>query len=180
MVAARICGCTPRSAAIACEGVCPGLRLTIMLSHEELTDANWLSSPRISGSAANGSMTSVIRPTSIPKNPGGSTPTMVNTLRCSVIWRPITSSAPPNCSRQNRWLITATGPSGALGASSAGVSTRPRTADRPSTSKKRPLTCAPSTNALCPPRDRSKLSFAHAKAPSNRSFSRALISAQTG
>ena len=94
----------------------------------------------MSGSAAKGSITSVIRPTSTPKNPGGITPTMVNALRCTVTWRPITSSAPAKCSRQNRWLMTATGPSVAAALSSAGVSIRPRTADTPSTSKKRPLT----------------------------------------
>jgi hypothetical protein len=117
----------------------------------------------MSGSAAKGNITSVIRPTSGPKNARGSTPTMVNGMRCTVSWRPTTSWAPAKRWRQRRWLMTATGPSAprlALGASrappmdgaappsSAGVSIRPRIALTPSTSKNRPLTYAPSTGSV--------------------------------
>src|SRR6476646_4882507 len=68
----------------------------------------------------------------------------------------MTSSAPPKCWRQKRWLMTATGPSGVAPPSSAGVSIRPRRARTPSTSKKSPLTYAPSTSAVRPPCVRSK------------------------
>ena len=76
---------------------------------------------------------------------------MVNALRCTVTWRPTTSSAPAKCSRQNRWLMTATGPSVAAALSSAGVSIRPRTADTPSTSKKRPLDVGTVHKCALPP-----------------------------
>ena len=76
--------------------------------------------------------------------------------------------------------MTATGPFGGAALSSAGVSIRPRNAGTPSTSKKRPLTYAPSTGTARPPCARSKLSRDQAKAPSNRSSARALISSHTG
>ena len=100
----------------------------MICSHHEPFAANRLSGPRMSGSAAKGNITSVIRPTSGPKNPGGITPTMVNGMRCTVSWRPTTSLAPAKRCRQRRWLMTATGPSGAAPPSSAGVSIRPRMA----------------------------------------------------
>ena len=65
-----------RSAAFACSRLCPGFSRTMICSHHELFAANRLSGPRMSGSAAKGNITSVIRPTSGPKNPGGITPTM--------------------------------------------------------------------------------------------------------
>ena len=52
-------------------------------SHDWPTLGNTLSRPCRSGSAAKGSITSAIRPTSTPEKPGGMTPTMVNERR----WR---------------------------------------------------------------------------------------------
>jgi hypothetical protein len=76
--------------------------------------------------------------------------------------------------------MTATGLLGSAALSSAGVSIRPRNAGTPSTSKKRPLTYAPSTGTTRPPCARSKLSRDQAKAPSNKSLARAVTSCQTG
>ena len=76
--------------------------------------------------------------------------------------------------------MTATGPCGKAALSSAGVSIRPRNAGTPSTSKKCPLTNAPSTGTTRPPCARSKVSRDQAKAPSNRSVERAPISCHTG
>ena len=47
-------------------------------SHDWPTTGNALSRPSSSGSAAKGSITSAIRPTSTPEKPGGITPTTVN------------------------------------------------------------------------------------------------------
>ena len=127
-----------------------------------------------------GNITSLIRPTSAPKNPGGITPTIVNGIRCTVSWRPTMSSAPAKRCRQRRWLITTTGPSDVSRRSSAGVSIRPRMAVTPSTSKKRPLTYAASTRSAWPLVERSNLWLDHANAPSKNSVSRVLISSQIG
>ena len=64
--------------------LCPGFSRTMTSSHHEDGCLNQLSWPRIDGSAAKGSITSVVRPTSTPKNPGGVTPTIVNGIRCTV------------------------------------------------------------------------------------------------
>jgi cytochrome c oxidase subunit 1 len=61
--------------------VCPDLRRTMISSHELPTIGKALSRPSRSGSAAKGSTTSAIRPTSTPEKPGGITPTTVKGKR---------------------------------------------------------------------------------------------------
>jgi hypothetical protein len=65
-----------------------------------------------------------------PVNEAGATPTMVKTWALSGSGRPIASGARPKARSHNRSPITAT--SGASGASSAAVSTRPRRGSTPS------------------------------------------------
>ena len=51
IVASRICGWRPRSSAVACSTVCPGLRRIMMFSHHVDRPSSQLSAPWSSGSA---------------------------------------------------------------------------------------------------------------------------------
>jgi hypothetical protein len=73
-----------------------------MLIHHDDRRSSALSLPRTSGSVPNGIATSNVRPTSMPKNSGGVTPTMVyGTRSIGSVW-PITFAAPSNFDCQYR------------------------------------------------------------------------------
>ena len=134
----------------------------------------------MSGSAAKGSITSVIRPTSAPKNPGGITPTMVNGTRCTVSWRPTTSlgaaeALPPEAMADDGDRAVR------RGAAVVGGREHPAADGRDAEHVEEPAAdvCAVDGLGLAA-RDRSKLWADHAKAPSNSSVSRARISSQIG
>ena len=85
---ARTCGCTARSAAVADSSDMPGFTRSMMFSHDALSSS--------STSARIGRIRSKARPTSMPRNPGGVTPTIGTAERPSVMGAPIPLDAPPN------------------------------------------------------------------------------------
>ncbi len=111
-VAARICCRTPRTPSVAASSVWSGFSRATMFRNGVPGRASRLSLRLTIGSVLSGTITSKVRPTSAPKNSGGITPTTVNGTFSRVTVRPIAVAAPSKCRSQNRWLMTATGPSG--------------------------------------------------------------------
>ncbi len=97
---ARTCCCTARSAVVLEAIDRPGFMRTMMFS-QAMSSSNAMLGSTI-GSVRIGMMTSNGRPTSMPRNAGGVTPTIVIGCRSNVTLAPIAASDPPKRSRHSR------------------------------------------------------------------------------
>ena len=92
MAAARTCGCTARSAAVADWSGIPGFILSRMFI-QGISSLNAMLG-RICGSVLIGKIMSNGRPTSTPRKPGGVTPTIVTGMRSTITVAPTLPTAP--------------------------------------------------------------------------------------
>ena len=100
--AARICGCTPRSSAVAESIDCPDLGRSSTVSSIAARSVKMrVFLPRMTRSPLSGIATSNERPTSVPKNPGAVTPTIGTGTRSTVSDVPTAFAAPPKRRCQN-------------------------------------------------------------------------------
>ena len=166
-VTPSMCGWIDRSAAVAASSDCSGFNRMSTANVKLRRSSISLRLPGMSDSVPSGMATSNAWPTSIPRNSGGVTPTIVKGAPSSVRVLPIASAEPSKRSRQSRSLITATGPLAPPPlTSSSAVRRRPTRAWTPSVLKKLPLTSSARAGSFSPLRARLNVGCDHRSVPS--------------